>query len=162
MGAILGKKKIMSLALKSFISSSFWTERVGPACALTFIKKHRKLNIGKKLNNIGLKIKKVWREAAKKNNLDIEINGINPLATFKLKTKNWPATITYFNQEMLKKNILASDRCYANFKHDEKSIKMYKNACENIFENIYQLEKKGILETKLEGPIKQMGFKRLT
>jgi len=162
MGAIVGRKKILSLALKSFISSTFWTEKVGPACALTFIKKHRKLNVGKKLNNIGLKIKKVWRDAAKKNNLEIEINGINPLATFKLKTKNWPETITYFNQEMLKKNILASDRCYANLKHDDKSIKIYKNACEEIFCKISNLEKKGIIKKKLDGPVKQMGFKRLT
>ena len=162
MGAIVGRKKIISLALKSFISSSFWTEKVGPSCALTFIKKHRKLKVGEKLNKIGLIIKKVWRDAARKSNLDIEINGINPLATFKLKTENWPATITYFNQEMLKKGILASDRCYANLQHDEKSINRYRNACEEIFQNIYALEKKGILKKKLDGPIKQMGFKRLT
>ena len=103
MGAIVGKKRIISLALKTFISSSFWTEKVGPSCALAFIKKHKKLKIGKKLNRIGLKIKKIWRDAAKKNNLDIKIQGINPLATFKLNTKDWPSTITYFNQEMLKK-----------------------------------------------------------
>jgi glutamate-1-semialdehyde 2,1-aminomutase len=162
MGAIIGKKKIISLALKSFISSTFWTEKIGPACALAFIKKHRKLKLGKKLNNIGLQIKKVWKDAAKKSNLEIEIRGINPLATFKLKTKNWPATITFFNQEMLKKNILASDRCYANLKHDAISIKKYRNACEEVFQNIHDLEKKGILKKKLEGPIKQMGFKRLT
>ena len=148
MGAIVGRKKIISLALKSFISSSFWTEKVGPSCALTFIKKHRKLKVGEKLNKIGLIIKKVWRDAARKSNLDIEINGINPLATFKLKTENWPATITYFNQEMLKKGILASDRCYANLQHDEKSINRYRNACEEIFQNIYALEKKGILKKK--------------
>ena len=53
-------------------------------------------------------------------------------------------------------------RCYANFKHDEKSIRKYKNACEEIFQKIYKLEKKGTLEKKLEGPVKQMGFKRLT
>ncbi len=161
MGAIIGKKKIISLALNTFISSSFWTEKVGPSCALAFIKKHRKLNLGKKLDNIGSKIKKIWKDAARKNNLKIEIQGINPLATFKLKTKNWPVTITFFNQEMLKKNILASDRCYANFKHDEKSLKIYKNACETVFEKIAYFEKKGILKKKLEGPVKQMGFKRL-
>ena len=162
MAAIIGKKKIMSLALKTFISSSFWSERIGPACALTFIRKHRRLNLGKKLDIIGLKIKKVWKNAARNNNLEIEINGINPLATFKLKSKNWPDTITYFNQEMLKKNILASDRCYANLKHNDKSIKIYENACEEIFRKISNLENKGILKKKLEGPVKQMGFKRLT
>ncbi len=162
MSAIIGKKEIIKYVLKTFISSSFWTERLGPACALTFIKKHKKLKLGSKLNNIGINIKKIWRDAAKKHDLEIEINGINPLATFKLNAKNWPATITYFNQEMLKYGILASDRCYANLKHDVKSISIYKKACNDIFEKISYLEKKGILEKKLEGPIKQMGFKRLT
>ena len=27
--AVIGKKKIMNKALKSFISSTFWTERIG-------------------------------------------------------------------------------------------------------------------------------------
>ena len=114
MGAIIGKKKIMSFAVKTFISSSFWTERLGPSCALTFIKKHKKLKLGTKLNKIGKKIKNIGYKNAKKNKLDIEIFGIDPLASFKLKCKNWPITITYFNQEMLKQNILASERCYAN------------------------------------------------
>jgi glutamate-1-semialdehyde 2,1-aminomutase len=162
MGAIVGKKKIISLALKTFVSSSFWSEKIGPSCALTFIKKHKKLNLGKKLNVIGLKIKKIWNDAAKKNNLEIDIFGINPLATFKLKTKNWPITITFFIQEMLKYNILASDRCYANYAHDKKSLNIYKKACEKVFKNIADLEKKGTLKKHLESPIKQMGFTRLT
>ena len=33
MGAIIGKK-VMNLATKTFISSAFWTERLGPACVL--------------------------------------------------------------------------------------------------------------------------------
>ena len=162
MGAIVGKKKVMSLSLNSFISSSFWSERIGPACALKFIKKHKKLKLGKRLNNIGLKIKKIWKDAAKKNDLEIEIYGINPLASFKLRTKNWPETLTFFNQEMLKLNILASDRCYANLKHDNKSLNVYKKACENVFKKISHLEKNGNLNKKLEGPVKQMGFYRLT
>ena len=152
----------MSLALKTFVSSSFWTEKVGPSCALAFIKKHKRLKIGKKLDKIGLRIKKIWRDAARKNNLKISIQGINPLATFKLNTKDWPSTITYFNQEMLKKNILASDRCYANLMHDSKSLNIYNKACNLIFKKIAYYEKKGTLKLALEGPVKQMGFKRLT
>ena len=63
---------------------------------------------------------------------------------------------------MLKLNILASDRCYANLKHDEKSLNKYKKACEMVFEKISYLEKNGSLNKKLEGPVKQMGFHRLT
>ncbi len=162
MGAIVGKKEIISYSLKTFISSAFWTERIGPSCALTFIKKHRKLKLGNKLNKIGLKIKNVWRDSAKKNNLKITIQGINPLANFKLHTKNWPATLTFFIQEMLKKNILASDRCYANLMHNDKSIRIYKKACMETFKKISVLEKTDNIKKYLKGPVKQMGFKRLT
>ena len=162
MGAIIGKKKIMSFAVKTFISSSFWSERLGPSCALTFIKKHKKLKLGVKLNKIGKKIKYIWEKNAKKNKLDIEIFGIDPLASFKLKCKNWPVTITYFIQEMLKENILASDRCYANLCHTEKVLDKYDKACDKVFKKIAAFESKGLLMKKLEGPVKQMGFKRLT
>ena len=58
MGAIVGKKDIMDCALKTFISSVFWTEKIGPASALAFIKKHKKLKLGNKLTEIGKEIKK--------------------------------------------------------------------------------------------------------
>ena len=162
MGAIIGKKDIMKFATKTFISSLFWTEKIGPACAITFIEKHKKLNLGKKLTEIGKKIKKIWYEAACYSNLDIEINGIDPLASFKLSSSNWPVTLTFFIQEMLKKGILASDRCYANYKHSPKLLKKYKSASFQIFERIAKLEKSNKLKKSLDGPVKQMGFKRLT
>tara|TARA_B100000965_G_C19563682_1_gene745795 strand:+ start:302 stop:1627 length:1326 start_codon:yes stop_codon:yes gene_type:complete len=162
MGAIVGKKKIMDYALKTFISSVFWTEKLGPACALTFIKKHKKHNISRKLIATGKEIKKIWINAAKENNLEINISGIDPLASFQLKTKSWPATLTYFIQEMLKRNILATDKCYTNFKHSKNDIRLYKNACNEIFAEIYKHDKKGNILNKLKGPIKQMGFNRLT
>ncbi len=162
MGAIVGKRKVMKNATKTFLSSAFWTERIGPGCAVEFIKKHKKLNLGKVLVKKGAKIKEIWKNAAKNSNLDIEINGIDPLASFKLKIKNWDVAITYFIQEMLKRKFLASDRCYSNYKHDDKSLKKYKDACNEIFSEIYKYSKSNKLKSKLDGPVKQMGFKRLT
>jgi glutamate-1-semialdehyde 2,1-aminomutase len=162
MGAIIGKKKIISLSKKTFISSVFWTEKIGPACAVAFIKKHKKLNLGKVLQKKGKEIKKIWQEAANRADLNIDIFGIDSLATFKLNVDNWPATITYFIQEMLKKGILASDKCYSNYMHTPRLILRYKKACFEVFSNISKLNKSGNLEKKLEGPIKQMSFSRLT
>ena len=162
MGAIIGKKKVMKNATKTFLSSVFWTEKIGPACAVEFIKKHKKLNLGKILVNKGKKIKKIWIDAAKNSNIDIEINGIDPLASFRLKIPNWEVGITYFIQEMLKKNFLVSDRCYANYMHNEKSINAYNNACREVFNKIAYLNKNNKLINSLDGPVKQMGFKRLT
>ena len=50
---------------------------------------------------------------------------------------------------MLKKNFLASDRCYANYKHDEKSLLKYEKACSEIFSEISYLNRKKQLENAL-------------
>ena len=162
MGAIIGKNRIMKNAAKTFISSAFWTERIGPSCAVAFIKKHKKLNLGNILIGKGKKIKEVWQRCAYKTGLDIEINGIDPLPTFKLNVNDWPATLTYFIQEMLKNKFLATDKCYANYKHDNNLIKKYEKACFKVFQKIYKLDKSNSIKKNLESPVKLMGFKRLT
>ena len=163
MSSIIRKKEIMNFALKTFVSSVFWTEKVGPASALAFIKKHRRLKIGNKLKQVGKRVKKIWAKAAKANNLEIDIFGIDPLASFKIKSNNWPAVLTYFIQEMLKLKILTTDKCYANYKHDDKALKIYEKACFKVFRKISKIiNSDGEILDKLEGPPKEMGFNRLT
>ena len=162
MGAIIGKKRFMKNSTKTFISSSFWTERVGPTAAVAFIKKYKKLNLSKILISKGRKIKSIWANAAKDFNLNIKISGIDPLATFKLELNNWPVGLTYFIQEMLKRNFLATDKCYANYKHTDILLKKYEKACFEIFNDISKFEKKNILRQKLKNPVKQVDFGRLT
>ena len=163
MGAIVGKKKIMDISLQTFISSVFWTERLGPACALEFIKNFRKKKVNLKLIKIGKKIKLIWLKTAKKYDLQIEISGIDPLASFSLQYDNWPAILTFFTQEMLlNHSIIATSRCYANLQHSDKLLKIYASATDKVFKSIkLHLDKKDI-ERCIRGPIKQMGFNRLT
>ena len=91
----------MSKSLETFISSTNWTERLGPACSVAFLKKHKKLNLGKILIKKGHEIRKIWEKNAKKNNLKIEMSGILPLSSFKILDVDWPLTLTYFIQEMM-------------------------------------------------------------
>ena len=120
------------------------------------------MNLGNILINNGLKIRKIWEQAALSSNLKIEISGIFPLSSFKIIHDKWPVIITFFIQEMLKKGILASDRCYSNSCQSEKYLNIYNQSCNDVFFNISKFLKEDNLESKLEGPIKQMGFYRLT
>jgi glutamate-1-semialdehyde aminotransferase len=160
--ALIGKKSVMEFSTKTFISSVNWTERLGPACALAFIEKHKKLKLGEILKEKGVRIRQIWQKAAQNANLKINIQGILPLSTFEIKNNQWPLIITFFIQEMLKRGILASDRCYSNLCHEENYLKIYEDACHEIFYQISKYLREEVLEEKLEGPIKQMGFSRLT
>ncbi len=162
MAALIGKKEIMENAKKTFISSTNWSERLGPATAVEFLKKHKRLNAGKILIKNGKKIRKIWENCAENAGLNLQVSGIYPLSSFKIVHEDWPIIITYFIQEMLKHNILASDRCYSNTCQNDKNLKIYENACNNVFLKISKYLEKNNLKNKLEGPVKQMGFKRLT
>ncbi len=159
MGVILGKKKVMQNSTKTFLSSSFWTEKMGPACALAFIKKSQKISLQKKLIKNGRKIKDIWLKAAKKTKLNIKISEVDTLASFKLDVHDWPAVITFFIQEMLKKNFLATDRCYANYCHSNKLLKKYEKACTEVFKKIRIYDELKSIRKKLDGPVKTINFK---
>ena len=49
--AVLGKKKVMDASKKSFISSTFWSERVGYVAALETLNQMNKLKSWKKYLN---------------------------------------------------------------------------------------------------------------
>jgi len=62
MSAIIGKAKIMEAAQDSFISSTYWTDKIGPVAALATINKMQRLNVPEHLISIGKKIQE-WVES---------------------------------------------------------------------------------------------------
>ena len=107
----------------------------------------------------GRKIKDIWLKAAKKTKLNIKISEVDTLASFKLDVHDWPAVITFFIQEMLKKNFLATDRCYANYCHSNKLLKKYEKACTEVFKKIRIYDELKSIRKKLDGPVKTINFK---
>ena len=104
--AIIGKKEIMEASQKSFISSTFWTERIGPTAALATIQYMEKNQTWKEIKKIGSNIQKNWIRLAKKNKLNIKINGIPSLTNFVFQYPDHKSYKTLITQEMLLSNIL--------------------------------------------------------
>lgn len=163
MAAIIGKKKIMKVVDKCFISSTYWTERIGPAAAIATIKKIKEKKVPKHLIKMGKEIKRGWKEIAENTGIKIKITGIDPLATFKFDYgKDSQAIVTLFTQEMLKRGYLSGKSVYLSYSHKEKDIKKYLKEVEDVFRKIkYAIENKRIYNL-LEGPVAQEGFRRLT
>lgn len=130
--AIVGKKKIMKACDETFISSTFWSERIGFVAALETIKIMKKGQIWKKIKIKGQYIKKKWMEIAKKNNLKIDVFGIDSIPQFKFKNNN-NLLKTYITDQMLKKNILANNMIYVSLAHKKKIINKYINELDKIF-----------------------------
>ena len=63
--AVLGKKEIMESAQKTFISSTFWTERIGPTAALKTLELMKKLSSWEIITNNGKFMKKDGKKLQK-------------------------------------------------------------------------------------------------
>jgi len=160
--AIIGKADVMNAAQNTFISSTNWTERVGPTAAIAVIKKHRKTNAGKHLMSIGEAIQKGWREAAERCGLNIEISGIPPLSHFVFQYQNGLTIKALFVQLMLDKGFLASTLFYSMYAHKPDHVKRYLKAVDSSFSEIAHYNRKGDIERRLKGKPAVSGFKRLT
>ena len=160
--AIIGIGKVMEAAQSTFISSTNWTERIGPTAAIATIKKHRQVDAGKHLMAIGEMVQKGWKELSQKNGLKIDIGGIPPLSHFVFQYENGLAMKALFVQMMLENGFLASNLFYAMVAHQEEHVESYLKAVDNVFFEIACLNQKGDLEKHLKGKPATSGFKRLT
>ena len=88
----------MNFAQKTFISSTMWTESLGFIAGVTALDKMKKLKVQNKLVRYGKKIKRGWSKLAKKNGINISINGLDSLPVFKFEYKNKKEISTYFTQ----------------------------------------------------------------
>jgi len=159
--AVLGKKDVMQAAEKSFISSTFWTERIGSSAALATLKVMEKEKSWEKITSIGENINKEWMKLSVEYELPISINGLAALTTFTFKSENALAYKTLITQEMLKKGYLAATAVYACTAHTPAIIKEYLENLEPIFRTIKECEEGRDVMELLEGPIAHNGFKRL-
>lgn len=162
MAVILGKKKVMDIAQDTFISSTYWTDRIGPVAALATIKKMKKINVSAYLSRIGKQVQEGWKNAAEKNGLDIKISGTYPLGHFSFISDKPLVLKTLFTQYMLEKSFLATTAFYASYAHKEKQIKKYLREVHNAFSFIAKAAEGGKPEKYLKGTVCHAGFKRLT
>ncbi len=158
--AILGKRKIMKAAEKSFISSTFWTERVGFVAANKTIELMEKTKSYNKVVSNGKYINKKWRELADKHQIDLSISGIESITSFSFK-KNNILYKTYITQEMLKRGFLASNLIYVSTKHTKKIIDKYIFNLDKVFKKIKEHSKSKNKTKLLLGLKSHTTFKRL-
>jgi glutamate-1-semialdehyde aminotransferase len=160
--AVVGKKSVMEAAQTSFISSTFWTERIGPTAALATLKVMEDIKSWEIITTKGKKVQEGWKTLALSNGLEIDVAGIPALSTYSFKSEHALAYKTLVTQEMLKKNILASTNFYASIAHEDEFIDRYFEELDKVFSIIKKCENQELkIESLLEGPICHSGFKRL-
>jgi glutamate-1-semialdehyde 2,1-aminomutase len=162
--AVIGKRAIMEAAQSTFISSTNWTERLGPAAAIATIKKYQSMDVQNHINHIGELVTAVWTRLATKYELEIdaENHGLASLAHFSFKHPEELVLSTYFTSRMLDLGWLAYTQFKPSLAHTEKHVEDYRAACDLVFSEIANLIKSDKIADALITPPAKRGFARLT
>ena len=160
--AVVGKKSVMEAAQKTFISSTFWTERIGPAAALKTLEIMERERSWEKITTLGNYMRKKWELISKRYNVEINISGIPSISSFNFVHKDAKKFSTYLTQDFLKKGYLVNNSFYASTAHSKDIIDNYGEILEEIFKKIESCIKgENDINLLLKGPVSHDTFKRL-
>lgn len=159
--ATIGRREIMEAAQTTFISSTFWTERIGPTAALKTLEVMEQLESWKIITETGVKIRQNWQNIADKYGLLIEHWGIPALAGFTFKSENNLAYKTLITQEMLAKGYLAGNSVYVSVAHNAHNIEPFFETLDPVFKTIKECEDGKNVMSLLQGSVCHGGFRRL-
>jgi len=157
----IGRRSVMEAAQKTFISSTFWTERIGPSAALATLDVMERVRSWETITATGLSIKAQWQQLADRHGLSISQWGIPALAGFSFNSPNNLAYKTFITQEMLAKGYLAGNSIYVCTEHTPAVLEGYYQALDGLFNRIREFEEGKDVMKELKGPVCHGGFKRL-
>jgi len=158
--AVIGRREVMEYAQGSFISSTFWTERIGSVAALATLNVMQDTESWNVVSKLGERIKENWDSIAKQNKIIIKQSGLRALASFNFDKDNLVRK-TFFIQEMLDRNYLASNSFYASLAHSEDVLQGYFDAVDAVFGKISKFDNHDEILSQLRGPVCHKGFRRL-
>ncbi len=159
--ATIGRREIMEAAQTTFISSTFWTERIGPTAALKTLEVMQRVASWRKITETGLSITARWQALARKYELDVVTSGLPALTSFSISSPRALAYKTLITQEMLEKGYLAGTSVYVCTEHSAPVVDGYFDALEPVFGLIKECEQGRDVMKLLKSPVCHAGFKRL-
>jgi len=160
--AVIGTKEAMSGAHSSFISSTYWTESLGPAAAVATIRQMQKTDVPLYVEKMGSMVKNYWLEYSKKYGLPIVCDeGYACLAHFHFEHELKEELRTLYTQLMLERGFLAGTVIYPTVAHTEEIVERYGRAIDEVFGEMADAVSKGDISNRLKGPVAHSGFRRL-
>ena len=163
MAAIIGRDEVMQAAQESFISSTYWTESVGPAAALATLKKMQRIDVPRHNKRAGSYTQESLMRLGDKHRVAVRVEGWPALTHLRFNYgAESQAVRTLYTQLMLDHGYLVGPAFYPTLAHTRPVIEGFLNAADETFETIRKAVDSGQVRDMLRGPVAHDGFRRLT
>ena len=159
--AVIGKKNIMDSSRTSFISSTFWSERVGYVAALKTLEIMERKKTWRVITQMGLYARKKLKALSKKHRVKINVWGLPALVGYTVKNDYNNYFKTFITQEMLKNGFIFGNCIYLCINHNRKIIDKYFFILDKILKKISKCKNKTEAQDLLDGPPSYTSFPRL-
>lgn len=159
--AVIGRREVMEAAQSTFISSTFWTERIGPSAALKTLEVMERVKSWETITATGRTIMRRWEELAARHGLKLQVSGLPAICAYGFVGDNALAYKTLVTQEMLAKGYLAGNVVFVCTEHRSEVLDGYFSALDSVFALVRECEDGRDVHSLLQGPVCHSGFKRL-
>lgn len=161
MAAVVGAETVMQASQQSFISSTMWTDGIGPAAALATVHKFQEHDVPAHVASIGKQFRQGLQEAGAKHGVEIRCLGHPALSTFAFCCENALEVQTLFTVRMLERGFLVGGSFYPCLAHQRHHVEAFVAAAEEVLGEIGEAVRKGDITTRLKSPARLTKFQRL-
>lgn len=159
--ALLGTDSVMAAIHKTFVSSTFWSERIGSVAGLATLQVMEQQDAPARITEIGKRIRKIWTEAGAAHGLEVEVLGLPALSNFQIQGIAPSILKSVLVEQFLKKGFLAGPYFFASLAHTDSLISKYEAATHEIFEEISLAHVSGSLSQLVDGGPAGLGISRI-
>lgn len=162
MSAVIGRADVMDAAQSSFISSTYWTDGIGPVAAIATINQMKQIDVPAHLETIGQLMMDKWTELGQQTGVPAVATGLPPFVHLGFEHAQQLELQTLFTCRMLDHGYLAASGFYPTLAHTPQHIADFAAAASKVFDELHEAIAKNDIETRLKTPVRQTGFQRLT
>ena len=159
--AVIGREEVMQAAQSTFISSTFWTERIGPTAALATLDVMQEEDAPARVHAIGEQMQAHWHRLADEAGLALTMGELPALSTYTVDGRDPLLVKTFLTTRLLDAGILGGPVFYASSAHTPELTERYLDALAPIYAELANLDDTGLAAALPNGPA-QSGFARLT
>jgi glutamate-1-semialdehyde 2,1-aminomutase len=161
MAAVVGRGETMQAAQESFISSTYWTESVGPVAALATLDVMQQVDVVAHVTGIGEQVRSGLQRLAVETGAPLQVGGFAPLMKLHFEHAQGGELMTLFTARMLEHGFLAGGGFYPTLAHTEQEVTCYLDAARIVLSELSDVIRQDKIVETLKTPVKHGGFARL-
>ena len=161
MSAVVGRQSVMSAAERSFISSTYWTDGIGPAAAIATIRQMQQFDLPGHVERMGNLVLNTWTKLGQDHDVPAISTGLPQFAGLTFDHPRHVELSTLFTARMLDHGFLAGSSFYPTLAHQDHHVEAFYEAANVVFAELHRAIANDDCVERLGTAARQTDFQRL-